>query len=140
MAGAGDYTLADLDRLLPPLPEPAPVKVKPARTGTGSTASAPWTVLEELYDVDDILAADPFETWEKVKDVPDGSGHLVPAWRRVGSSADYSLKLGSQGALIVWSGTLAARLGIDPGGGISRWALLCHFLGRDPRDAARWAA
>jgi hypothetical protein len=133
--GAGDYTLDQLDALLPPLPPPKPVK--PPRPG-GSSASAPWTVLAERYDDDTLLAADPVDRWERVDDQHDGSGHAVPAWRRVGSSADYSLKAGSGGAFIVWSSTLAARLDIETGQGVSRWQLLCHFLGLDPRAAARW--
>lgn len=136
--GAGDYRLDDLERLLPPLPPPKPVTVKPPRNSSGSTASAPWTVLAERYDDDTLLAADPVDQWERVDDQHDGTGHAVPAWRRVGSSADYSIKAGSGGAFIVWSSTLAARLGIEPGGGVSRWQLLCHFLDLDPSTAARW--
>lgn len=138
--GAGDFTLDDLDRALPALPERplvAPVAAPSGRVAS-STASAPWEVLVEMYTDDQILAADPHDRWERVDDQPDGAGRLVPAWRRVGSSADYSIKAGSGGAFIVWSSTLAARLGIDPGGGISRWQLLCAFAGRDPREAARW--
>lgn len=138
--GAGDYSLDQLERILPALPTPPPVKAKPARTGPGSTRTAPWEILDERYDVDDILAADPVEQWTRVADQADGSGQMVPAWLRVGSSADYSIKAGSKGALIVWSSTLAGRLGIDPGGGVSRWQLLCHFAGVDPRQAARWSS
>lgn len=138
--GAGDYSLDQLEHILPALPTPPPVKAKPARTCTGSTRTAPWEILAERYDVDDILAADPVEQWTRVADQADGSGQMVPAWLRVGSSADYSIKAGSKGALIVWSSTLAGRLGIDPGGGISRWQLLCHFAGVDSRQAARWSS
>jgi hypothetical protein len=142
--GAGDFTLADLDATLPALPAPELVTPRrtpsPAtRTNVVSTDSAPWDVLDELYTIDDILAADPVERWERVNDQGDGAGQMVPAWRRVGSSADYSIKAGSKGAAIVWSSTVAARLGVEPGGGVSRWQLVCAFAGRDPREAARWS-
>ena len=138
--GAGDYSLADLERLLPKLPEPATVKPRPKPTGTTtSTASAPWEILAERYTIEDVLAADPHDRYERVKDQYDGTCK-VAAWRRVGSSADYSIKAGSKGAYIVWSGTMAARLGIQPGGGISLWQLLCAFDGVDPREGARWSA
>ena len=137
--GAGDYTLADLERLLPQLPPAKPIESRPKPAGmTTSTASAPWEILAERYTIEDVLAADPHDQYERVKDQHDGTT-TVPAWRRVGSSADYSIKAGSQGAYIVWSSTLAARLGIDPGGGISLWQLLCAFAGVDPRAAARWS-
>lgn len=139
--GVGDYTLADIDAAVPMIEEPKPT-TKPTSTRPPSTASdgsAPWEILDELYDVDDILAADPVDQWERVRDQADGSGHMVPAWRRVGSDADYSIKAGSQGAVIVWSSTVASRLGIKPGGGVSRWQLISAFAGRDPREAARWS-
>lgn len=136
--GSGDWTLDEIDAALPPAPEPEVVTPRPARLASGKS-SAPWDVLVELYDDDTILAADPVDRWERVDDQYDGKTR-VAAWRRVGSSADYSIKAGSDGALIVWSSSLAARLGIDPGGGVSRWQLLCHFAGVDPRRAGRWAA
>ncbi len=140
--GAGDYSLDDIDRRLPTPPTPiAPARRQPSTTARPSTTSgdsAPWHILDELYELDDILAADPIDQWEQVDDQYDGKA-FVPAWLRVGSSADYSVKAGSDGAMIVWSSALAARLGIDPGGGISRWSLLCAFAGLDPSDAARWS-
>lgn len=140
--GAGNYRLDQLETLLPELPERSSEsdRLSLRRPSTDSTDSAPWNVLDELYSVDDILAADPHDRWERVDDQADGRGHQVPAWRRVGSSADYSIKAGSGGALIVWSSTLAARLGIDNGGGISRWQLLCAFDNIDPSAGARWSA
>lgn len=139
LEGAGDYSLADLERTLPPLPVAEPIKPKPARITTEGPSTAPWDILNERYDLEDILAADPLQDWERVHDVADGSGQMVPAWRYVGSSADYSIKAGSGGAVIVWSSTVAARLGIEPGSGISRWALLAAFAGLNPSIAARWS-
>ncbi len=139
--GGGDYTLDELETRLPEIPRrPAPPPRPLATPLSHSTGTATWEVLDRLYSVDDILAADPLDRWERVDDQSDGTGHQVPAWRRVGSSADYSIKQGSGGALIVWSSTVAARLGIDNGGGIGRWQLLCHFAGVDTREAARWSA
>jgi hypothetical protein len=141
--GAGDYTLDQLERVLPALPQRAPVTPSGPKTTTSYTTTTPaaWDILAERYSDDDILAADPLDRWERVDDVHDGDGHKVPAWRRVGSTgSDYSIKAGSRGAFVVWSSTLAARLGIDPGDGISRWQLLCHFAGVDPKAAARWSA
>ena len=139
LEGAGDYSLADLERTLPPLPVAEPIKPKPARITTEGPSTAPWDILNERYDLEDILAADPLQDGERVHDVADGSGQMVPAWRYVGSSADYSIKAGSGGAVIVWSSTVAARLGIEPGSGISRWALLAAFAGLNPSIAARWS-
>ena len=137
--GAGDYTIDQLEDLLPALPEPAPVVASGPKTSAAypTATPGPWDILAARWSDDDILAADPVDRWERVDDVHDGT-QSVPAWRRVGATDDYSLKAGSKGAFIVWSSTLAARLGIDPGGGIGRWELLCRLLGLDPKTAARW--
>jgi hypothetical protein len=139
--GAGDYSLADLERLLPELPEPKVVKPRPKPTGTTtSTASAPWEILAERYTIEDVLAADPHDQYEQANN-QTVDRVTVPAWLRVGSSADYSIKATPSGdAFIVWSSTLCARLGIKPGGAVSLWQLLCAFDGVDPREGARWSA
>jgi hypothetical protein len=142
--GAGDYSL---DQLEAKLPAPSAEKldtIKPRQElltrvpGTGQS-SAPWDILAERYTIDDVLAADPHDQYVRVADQYDGT-MKVPAWLRAGSSADYSLKAGSGGAYIVWSSTMAARLGIDPGGGVNLWQLLCAFDGVDTRSGARWSA
>jgi len=92
-------------------------------------------ILDELYDWDEVLADDPVDRWHRVDDVWF-LGHKVPAWRRDGSTNPYSAKA-VDNVLIVWSSTVAERLGINPGSGINRWDMLCLFAGLDPRETAR---
>ena len=125
------------------LSSPKPKVLKPRSKPAGATtitASAPWEILAERYTIEDVLAADPHDRYERAKD-QTVDRVSVPAWLRVGSSADYSIKATPSGeAYIVWSSTLCARLGIKPGGGVSLWQLLCCFDGVDPPRGARWSA
>jgi len=61
----------------------------------------------------------------------------MPAWRRSGSSSAYSIKQTSNGVVIVWSATVAAELGIEPGSGVDLWGLAVRLAGRDPTEASR---
>ena len=128
-----DYTLADLDAMLPPLPPPKPVRRTTPRTSTAGVA--PWEVFAERFDVDTVLAADPHRQWERVGDQAGW-----PAWRYIGSSSTYSIKQSpTTGALVVWSSTIAAAVGVDPGDALDLWGFACGLAGRDPVDAARWS-
>ena len=62
----------------------------------------------------------------------------MPAWRRRGSSSDYSIKQTQSGVIIVWSATVAAELGIEPGKGLDPWGFACRLAGRDATEAAKW--
>lgn len=127
-AAGGDVTLDELDELLPPLAAAAVTEAgnTPARFRADDTAT-PWAILAERYSIDDILAADPVHRWERVAD-QYLDGVTRAAWRRAGSSADYSLKLGDHG-LVVWSASFAAELGIEPGRAVTGYRLLRHFAG-----------
>jgi len=129
--GAGDYTMADLNRYLPQLP---PRKLKKSAP-TGSTGDSPWDIFNGRYSVSDVLAADPYRQWEDV-----GTRGGMPAWRYVGSSSDYSIKQSDSGVIIVWSGTVASVLDKEPGEGVDLWGLACGLAGVDPTTAARGTA
>ncbi len=127
-----DYSVADLDAMLPKLPEPTPVRSSEPRADT--FGRAPWEIFAERYDVDTVLAADPDRQWERVRDQ-----NGWPAWRYIGSSAAYSIKQSpTTGAVVVWSGTIAAVLDLDPGDAVDLWGLACGLAKRDAREAARW--
>ena len=130
--GAGDYSLDDLERLLPPLPPPR----RPERTGSAvvrpSTGSAPWEVFARNHTVDDVLDADTQHTWHPAKD--QGG---MPAWLRDGSDSDYSIKQSANGVVIVWSSMIASELGIEPGDGLDLWGFACKLAGRNPTEAAK---
>lgn len=126
--GAGDYTVADLERYLPAI---APKKLKKLAP-TGTTGDAPWDIFNGRYSVTDVLNADPDHQWEDV-----GTRGGMQAWRYVGSSSDYSIKQSDTGVVIVWSGTIASQLGKEPGSGVDLWGLACGLAGVDPSDAAK---
>lgn len=127
--GAGDYTLDQIEAVLPQLE----VKTVKARVIHGpSNGKAPWEIFTSRYDVDDVLAADPTYEWEDV-----GQRGGMRAWRYIGSSSDYSLKQSDTGAIIIWSSTIADRVGIEPGDGLDLWGLACRLAGVDPTDAAK---
>lgn len=143
-AGAADYSLADLDVMLP---RPHVAERRPKPSGAAGHRSvqtdsryvsvgdtAPWVIFARDNTLADVLAADPVDTWEQVKDQ-----QRMEAWRYVGSSSAYSLKLSPSGVVIVQSATIAARLGIDPGSGVDLWGLACRLAGLDPTEAARKA-
>lgn len=130
--GAGDYSIDELERRLPALPEPEPVKPRPPRNTTVTGAPPAWDIFAEKYTVDDVLAADSRHQWERVKDQ-----QRMPAWRRIGSDSDYSIKLSPTGAIIVWSSVIAGELRIDPGSAVDLWGLACGLVRRDPSEAAR---
>ena len=133
LAGAGDFTIDQIEATLPSLP----VKVvTPKADYTGpTTGRAPWDIFAERYDVDDVLAADTTHEWEDV-----GTRGGMRAWRYVGSSHDYSIKQAPDtGTIIVWSGTIAAALDIEPGDGLDLWGFACRLVKRDPTLAAKKA-
>ncbi len=130
--GAGDYRLDDLERLLPELPEPEYVKPRKAHTGPTTGTPSPWELFAQNYTIEDVLAADPRHRWERVRD--QGG---MPAWKRDGSEADYSIKLSDTGVIIVWSSVIAAELGIDDGSGLDLWGFAVRLAGRDPAEAAK---
>jgi len=137
-AGAGTYTLEQLERLLPLLPAgtPSTREARPADrdgTRTESTArsgdtDAAWTVFERRYSLADVLRSDSSWSWEQVDDVRGEE-----AWRRVGSSSDYSIRRHPDtGAIVVWSSTVAERLRIDPGSALDLFGFAWRLAGRDP--------
>jgi len=80
--GAGDYRLDDLERDLPqlsPQPRAQPRLRSPSRGESIVTkaGNAPWDVFARGYTIDDVLAADPRNQWERVDDQAG-----MPAWRR----------------------------------------------------------
>jgi hypothetical protein len=127
--GAGDYRLDELERHLPAL-APRPIKKIRAADTVGD---APWDIFAAKFSITDVLNADPTHTWEDV-----GTRGGMPAWRYVGSSSDYSLKQADTGAVIVWSGTVAAQLNIEPGQAVDLWGLACKLAGVDPSKAAKF--
>lgn len=128
--GAGDYSLARLEELLPRL---APKPLKKVRPVGDNVGDAPWDIFTARHSITDVLGADPGHTWEDV-----GTRGGMPAWRYVGSSSDYSIKQADSGAVIVWSGTIAAQLNIEPGQAVDLWGLACKLAGVDPAKAAKW--
>jgi hypothetical protein len=139
LLGAGVYSLDELDELLPPLPAS---EVRPRdRSGdrrasstftTGST-SAPWQIFAERYSLGDVLGRDPLWQWEQVRDVAGEE-----AWRRVGSSSDYSLRRHpSTGAVVIWSEVVAHRLGVKSGEALDLYGLALRLAGRDPATAGK---
>lgn len=128
--GAGDYTLDQIEALLPEL-APKAVKPKASRTGPTNSQTA-WEIFASRYDVEDVLANDPVRQWEDV-----GLRGGMRAWRYIGSSSDYSLKQSDTGAIIIWSSTIADVIGIEPGDAVDLWGLACRLAGVDPTTAAR---
>ena len=128
--GAGDVTLEHLEQVLPT------VEVKRMRRldPVSATGDAPWEIFASRYSITDVLSHDPLHQWEDV-----GTRGGMPAWRYVGSSSDYSIKQSDTGAVIVWSGTIADELGVEPGAGVDLWRLACSFAGVDPTQAAKGA-
>jgi hypothetical protein len=144
--GAPTYTLDELDELLPPLPERAARQRHGRSNGARSTsttrsreqqADSRWSIFDERYTLADVLDRDPLWKWEQTRDVRGEE-----AWVRVGSSSDYSLRRHpTTGAVKVWSSTLAARLGIEPGDAVDLWGLAMRLAGREPlRTTDRGAA
>ncbi len=138
LAGAGDYTVAGLEaavaevlaRTAPAQPAAPPRPPRPPRL---STTPSPWSIFADRYGVDDVLAADPVEQWVEVR--PSAGWRR---WRYVGSEHEYSIKQEHAGGpVIVWSSTVAARLGVEPGAGVDLWRLACGLAGVDPTAAAR---
>jgi hypothetical protein len=130
--GAGDYTLDQLERLLPQTERQTHKRARPLTT-TASSGVAAWDLFKARYTLDEILADDDRHTWHRVNDV---NGWL--AWRRDGSDSDYSIKQNPDtGVIIVWSSVIAAELDIDPGDGLDLWGFACRLAGRDPAEAAR---
>lgn len=127
--GAGDFTIDELEVKLPALAARPVKKLRPE----GVDGDAPWDIFATRHSITDVLAADPDRTWEDV-----GTRGGMPAWRYVGSSSDYSIKLAPTGAVIVWSSTIASVLGVEPGQAVDLWRLACRFAGVDPTKAARW--
>ena len=130
--GAGDYSLDDLERLLPELPEPEHVKPRKVHTGPTTGTPSPWELFAQNYTIEDVLAADTKHSWERVKDQ-----NGMPAWRRNGSDSDYSIKQAPSGVIIVWSSVIASDLDVDPGDGLDLWGFACKLAGRDPAEAAK---
>jgi hypothetical protein len=128
--GAGDMALGDFENVLPQVEVKRIRRLAPINT----TGDSPWEIFASQYSITDVLDADPSHQWEDV-----GSRGGMPAWRYVGSSSDYSIKQSDTGAVIVWSGTIADELGIEPGGGVDLWRLACSFAGVDPTQAAKGA-
>jgi hypothetical protein len=129
--GAGDYRISDLDKYLPAIEHRKVKKLAP----TGNDGDAPWAVFASKYSITDVLAADDRHQWEDV-----GTRGGMPAWRYVGSSSDYSIKQSDTGVIIVWSGTIADELGIEPGEGLDLWGIACGLAGVNPTDAAKGKA
>ena len=77
-AGAGDYSLVDLEALLPPLQRRQCTRTK----NNVPIGAARWSRFSARYTVDDVLAHDPNHEWEAVGLV-DG----MCAWRYIGSSS-----------------------------------------------------
>ncbi len=135
--GAGDFTLEEIKARLvelearrPPIPA-KPIRPKSTYTGTVNGRSAP-DIFMDRYNVDDVLAADPGRNWESV-----GTRGGMDAWRYVGSSSDYSIKQSdTTGAIIVWSGTIAPTVDVEPGGAVDLWGLACRLADLDPTTAA----
>jgi hypothetical protein len=128
--GDGDVTLGELEERLPVVEPKRIRRLAPLST----TGDAPWEIFANKHSVTDVLDADPTHQWEDV-----GTRGGMPAWRYVGSSSDYSIKQSDTGAVIVWSGTIADELGIEPGDGVDLWRLACTFAGIDPTQAAKGA-
>jgi len=95
----------------------------------------PWALFAQRYTLADVLNGDTRHDWEQVADVGG-----MQAWRRVGSSSEYTLKQAPSGAVIVWSSTLAAELDIDGGSALDLFGLACRLAGRNPVDVARGVA
>jgi hypothetical protein len=136
-----DYSLADLEALLPALPVKQPtlrrdeIKRPPSGTRTASADDiSVFTIFAELYSLEDVLEADTGHQWERVADQKGG----MEAYRYVGSSSAYSIKRDPEtGVVIVWSATIASELGMNAGDGRDLWGFACRLAGRDPTEAAR---
>jgi hypothetical protein len=113
------YTVALLDSLLPEAP---PVITPPRRAvGSGSGAAARF---DELWKLEQVLAADVWD-WEQVRGA-DG----WDCWRRVGSTAAYSVKQSPDtGRIIVWSATVAERLGVESPADFTLYWFACLLQG-----------
>jgi hypothetical protein len=143
--GAGTYSLDELDAALPPLPTRTPRERRCRTTGTRTTSTtrnraeqgdSVWSIFDERHTLADVLERDPVWKWEQASDVRGEE-----AWRRVGSSNDYSLRRHpGTGAVIVWSSTVAARLKIQPGDALDLWGLAMRLAGRQPVRTDRGAA
>ena len=73
-----------------------------------------------------------FGPWECV----DSRG-VYDLWRRAGVSSDYSIKQAhGTGVVIIWSGVVAAALGVNPGDGLDLFGFACKLEGSDPRQKA----
>ena len=143
--GAGDYTLDAIDAALPSsLVAQRSPKASKQHTPQALTAPrirlvgdelTPWALFAQRYTLADVLNGDTRHDWEQVADVGG-----MQAWRRVGSSSEYTLKQAPSGAVIVWSSTLAAELDIDGGSALDLFGLACRLAGRNPVDVARGVA
>ena len=143
--GAGDYTLDAIDAALPKVLAPTSRKALPKQRAPQAAATprprrigderTPWELFAQRYTLADVLNGDTRHDWEQVADVGG-----MEAWRRVGSSSEYSLKQAPSGAVIVWSSTLAAELDIDGGAALDLFGLACRLAGRNPVDVARGVA
>jgi hypothetical protein len=139
-AGAGTYTLEQLDEVLPPLPAPAPSKRRQRAASTTSESSTrdndgdtPWSIFDARYSLADVLGADPRWQWEHVGEIKGDE-----AWRRAGSSSDYSLRRHpTTGAVVIWSSVVAERLGVEPGEALDLYGLALRLAGRDVATAGK---
>jgi hypothetical protein len=131
LCGGGDYTIEEVRRACV-APTSSIVRTTP-RTPRRAGGATVWDTFAALYTLADVLEGDRrFGPW---KCVDDRDGYDL--WRRADATSDYSLKQAhDSGVVIVWSGVVAAALGIEPGDGLDLFGFACKLEGVDPRRKA----
>ena len=132
--GAGDFTLAELDAVLPPLP-PRPHREPPRRHGESLVGSASGVDLfNSRYDIADVLAADVARGWRFV-----AARGTREQWVDSGSSSSHSLSFDTAtGRANVPSARLADSLGVEPlKSSLDLYGLACRLAGRNPSTEGR---
>lgn len=125
----------------PPPSEPIVVGEAPKRILRSGPGEGPSAVFNSTVSLQDVLDTDTrFGPWsflgeqrERIK----GSVVRTERWLRSGSTSPHSLKRFPSGVVVVWSATVAAHLGIEPGiEGVDLFGLFCRLHDLDPSSIA----